>query len=88
MKTNFLSSRWGRFASVITTLILLGQGAAFAQPAAPVGGEANLQLPDLTQVQFLGMNGHQPADVRSRILHSGNDLRPGHVLSSEGNAGA
>ena len=59
MKTNFLSSRWGRFASLLTTLILLGQGAAFAQPATQVGGEANLQLPDLTQVQFLGMNGHQ-----------------------------
>ncbi len=59
MKSSFRFSRWGRFAGVITTLVLLGGGAAFAQPAAPVGGEANLQLPDLTQVQFLGMNGHQ-----------------------------
>ncbi|MGC1872150.1 MAG: sodium-translocating pyrophosphatase [Acidobacteriaceae bacterium] len=58
VRSSFLCSRWGRFSSVITTLILLGQGAAFAQPAAQVGGEANLQLPDLTQVQFLGMNGH------------------------------
>ena len=61
MKSSFLSSHWARFAGVITTLILLGGGAAFAEPVAPVGGEANLQLPDLSQVQFLGqpgINGH------------------------------
>ncbi len=61
LKTSFLSSRLGRFASVITTLILLGKSAAFAEPVAPVGGEANLKLPDLTQVRFLGqpgINGH------------------------------
>ncbi len=45
-------------ASVIATLILLGKGAAFAAPVEAAGGEANLKLPDLTQVQFLGMNGH------------------------------
>ncbi len=61
LKTSFLSSRLGRFASVITALILLGKSAAFAEPVAPVGGEANLKLPDLTQVRFLGqpgINGH------------------------------
>ena len=58
MKSSFFSPRWGRFASVVATLILLGGGAAFAAPVAPVGGEANLQLPDLTQVQFFGLNGH------------------------------
>jgi K(+)-stimulated pyrophosphate-energized sodium pump len=61
MKSRFLSSRLGRFASVIATLLLLGGGTAFAEPVAPVGGEANLQLPDLTQVRFLGhpgINGH------------------------------
>ncbi len=52
------SRRFGRFAGVIATLMLLGAGTAFAAPAAPAGGEANLKLPDLTQVQFLGMNGH------------------------------
>jgi K(+)-stimulated pyrophosphate-energized sodium pump len=55
MKSRFFSSRWGRFASVLATLILLGQGAAFAEPA---GGEANLTLPDLRSVNFFGMNGH------------------------------
>jgi K(+)-stimulated pyrophosphate-energized sodium pump len=58
MKSNLFSWRWGRFASVIATLILLGEGAALAAPVVPVGGEANLQLPDLTQVQFFGLNGH------------------------------
>ncbi len=28
------------------------------RPLQAAGGEANLKLPDLTQVQFLGMNGH------------------------------
>jgi K(+)-stimulated pyrophosphate-energized sodium pump len=55
MKSRFFSSRWGRFAGVLATLILLGQGAAFAEPA---GGEANLTLPDLRSVSFFGMNGH------------------------------
>src|SRR5881397_565245 len=31
---------------------------AFAQPNGEVGGEANLKLPDLSQVQFLGTDGH------------------------------
>jgi K(+)-stimulated pyrophosphate-energized sodium pump len=58
MKSSLLSSRWGRIASVLATVILLGKSAAFAAPAAPVGGEANLKLPDMTQVQFFGFNGH------------------------------
>ena len=37
-------------------LLLLG-GALL--PAQEVGGEANLKLPDLSQVSFLGINGHQ-----------------------------
>src|SRR6202044_3353558 len=41
------------------TIILAGSGAAFADPVEQVGGEANLQLPDLSQVSFLGgINGH------------------------------
>ncbi|HEY7825852.1 MAG TPA: hypothetical protein VIC00_03460 [Candidatus Acidoferrales bacterium] len=35
-------------------------GAAAAQAAAqPASGEANLKLPDLSQVSFLGVNGHR-----------------------------
>jgi K(+)-stimulated pyrophosphate-energized sodium pump len=53
---NLFSRRRVRFAGVIASLLLLGQGAAFA---APAGGEANLKLPDLTQVHFLwGIDGH------------------------------
>jgi K(+)-stimulated pyrophosphate-energized sodium pump len=41
-------------------LVLVSATAALADPAAEaVGGEANLTLPDLRQVQFLGMNGHK-----------------------------
>ena len=36
--------------------LLLGGGMV---PAQEVGGEANLKLPDLSQVSFLGVNGHQ-----------------------------
>ena len=60
MRSNFFSWRWARFAGVISTLILFGTGAAFAGAAEPAGSEANLQLPDLTQVRFLGqsIDGH------------------------------
>ena len=58
MRKRLFSWRWGRLASAMAMLALLGKGAAFAAPVAAAGGEANLKLPDLTQVQFLGMNGH------------------------------
>src|SRR5437016_13775075 len=38
---------------------LLTATTALAQPASEVGGEANLKLPDLSQVQFLGVDGHR-----------------------------
>jgi len=47
-----------RLAGAMATLILAGGGAAWAAPVEAAGGEANLKLPDLTQVHFLGMNGH------------------------------
>jgi K(+)-stimulated pyrophosphate-energized sodium pump len=56
MTSNLFSRRWARFAGAMATLILLGQGAAFA--AETGGGEANLQLPDLSQVHYWGFNGH------------------------------
>src|SRR5258708_1132186 len=37
----------------------LGTRGALAQTAHEVGGEANLRLPDLTQVLFLGIDGHR-----------------------------
>ncbi|MDR5729124.1 MAG: hypothetical protein RB191_17035, partial [Terriglobia bacterium] len=66
MKTHLFSSRWVRFASVITTFLLIGAGAAFAEPAAQVGGEANLQLPDLSQVRFFG---HPGIDGHSLLMY-------------------
>jgi K(+)-stimulated pyrophosphate-energized sodium pump len=61
MKSSLLSRRWARIAGAIATLVLFGQRAIFAQAAEQPGGEANLKLPDLTQVHFfgqLGINGH------------------------------
>src|SRR6185437_5538436 len=59
MKSSLFSRRWPRLAGIIATLVLLGQSAAFAAPAEQPGGEANLKLPDLSQVQFLGgIDGH------------------------------
>jgi K(+)-stimulated pyrophosphate-energized sodium pump len=46
--------RWGRFAGVLAALLLAGSAAAVAQS----GGEANLQLPDLSSVPFWNLNGH------------------------------
>ncbi|OLE57409.1 MAG: sodium-translocating pyrophosphatase, partial [Chloroflexi bacterium 13_1_20CM_2_59_7] len=37
----------------------LGASATLAQPAQEVGGEASLKLPDLSQVMFLGFDGHR-----------------------------
>jgi K(+)-stimulated pyrophosphate-energized sodium pump len=42
--------------AAICGLVLLNAGAAGAQESS--GGEANLKLPDLTKVNFLGTNGH------------------------------
>jgi K(+)-stimulated pyrophosphate-energized sodium pump len=40
--------------------LLLGAGALLAKPAQEAaGGEANLKLPDLSQVTFLGIDGHR-----------------------------
>ena len=44
--------------SALLMLLLLEGPVALAQPAAETGGEANLHLPDLSSVEFLGMNGH------------------------------
>jgi K(+)-stimulated pyrophosphate-energized sodium pump len=40
-------------------LLLLSGSAALAQSSHEVGGEANLKLPDLSTVSFLGVNGHK-----------------------------
>jgi len=49
-------SRFGIAAGVVS---LLSAVSAFAQATEEAGGEAALKLPDLTQVQFLGIDGHK-----------------------------
>jgi K(+)-stimulated pyrophosphate-energized sodium pump len=55
-----LGCRAGRVGAAGCTAILLSATAAYAH-AVPetAGGEANLKLPDLSSVNFLGINGHK-----------------------------
>ena len=53
-----LGRRFTKTLATLATLLLLTADSALAQPAE-VGGEATLKLPDLSQVSFLGMNGHR-----------------------------
>ena len=46
------------YKTVTILMSLLLPTFAYAQPEHAGGGEANLVLPDLSTVQFLGMNGH------------------------------
>ena len=50
-------SRSATLVGATLTFLMLNASAALAQPNE-AAGEANLQLPDLTSVNFLGMNGH------------------------------
>src|ERR1700721_1367868 len=55
-----LGCRAGRMGAAGCTAILLSAAAAQARTAPETaGGEANLKLPDLSSVNFLGMNGHK-----------------------------
>src|SRR5260221_4113493 len=51
-----LSCRFAKFAAAAAALSLLTAASALAQEA---GGEAGLKLPDLSQVTFLGVDGHK-----------------------------
>jgi K(+)-stimulated pyrophosphate-energized sodium pump len=50
---------FSKTAASVLTVLFLGASAALAQPSPEAGGEADLKLPDLSQVNFLGMNGHK-----------------------------
>ena len=51
--------RVARVLASSAVLVILGAFSAFGQDeGAPPGGEANLRLPDLSQVKFLGIDGH------------------------------
>ncbi|MGA8152646.1 MAG: sodium-translocating pyrophosphatase [Terriglobales bacterium] len=45
--------------AVTVAILTFGATTAFAQPSGEVGGEANLKLPDLASVSFLGLDGHR-----------------------------
>jgi K(+)-stimulated pyrophosphate-energized sodium pump len=51
-----LSRRFAKFGAAAAGLSLLPAASALAQEA---GGEAGLKLPDLSQVSFLGIDGHK-----------------------------
>jgi K(+)-stimulated pyrophosphate-energized sodium pump len=52
--------RFIRISATLATLLLLTAGYALAQPATDeAGGEAALNLPDLSTVSFLGVDGHR-----------------------------
>ncbi len=48
-----------KFFAAALTILMLNASRAFAQPSEAAGGEASLQLPDLSSVSFLGMDGHK-----------------------------
>src|ERR1700720_448979 len=52
----FRSCRFTKFGAAALALTLLGAASALADEA---GGEAGLKLPDLSQVTFLGIDGHK-----------------------------
>jgi len=52
--------RFTKISATLATLLLLTAGYALAQPASDeAGGEAALNLPDLSTVSFLGVDGHR-----------------------------
>ena len=51
--------RFVKTFAAVCALLTLGTVAAFAQPAEEVAGEASLKVPDLSTVQFLGVDGHK-----------------------------
>jgi K(+)-stimulated pyrophosphate-energized sodium pump len=54
-----LLGRFAKAGAVCAALLLLNCTAALAQAPDTAGGEAGLKLPDLSQVSFLGMDGHK-----------------------------
>src|SRR5713101_815234 len=54
-----LACRFSKFGAAAAALSLLTATAASAQSTDEAGGEAALKLPDLTQGQFLGVDGHK-----------------------------
>src|SRR5258707_2220125 len=54
-----LACKFSKFSAAAGIASLLTAVSAFAQTTEEAGGEAALKLPDLTQVQFMGIDGHK-----------------------------
>ena len=54
-----LACRFAKFGAAAAVASLFTAAASFAQSTEEAGGEASLQLPDLSRVQFLGVDGHK-----------------------------
>jgi K(+)-stimulated pyrophosphate-energized sodium pump len=54
-----LACRFAKFGAAAAFVSLFTAAASFAQSTEEAGGEASLKLPDLSQVQFLGVDGHK-----------------------------
>jgi K(+)-stimulated pyrophosphate-energized sodium pump len=54
-----LARKFSKFGAAAAIASLLTAASAFAQTASEAGGEAALKLPDLSQVEFLGIDGHK-----------------------------
>src|SRR5271169_2392789 len=55
-----LTGHFTRKISTVAALLFLAAPALFAKAGEEAaGGEANLKLPDLSQVSFLGIDGHK-----------------------------
>jgi K(+)-stimulated pyrophosphate-energized sodium pump len=54
-----LACRFAKFGAAAAIASLFTAAAALAQSTEEAGGEASLKLPDLSQVQFLGVDGHK-----------------------------
>src|SRR6195256_1913990 len=54
-----LACKFSKFSVAAGIASLLTAVSAFAQTTEEAGGEAALKLPDLTQVQFMGIDGHK-----------------------------
>jgi K(+)-stimulated pyrophosphate-energized sodium pump len=54
-----LARQIAKFGAIAATLSLFTAARSFAQAVQEAGGEAALKLPDLSQVQFLGVDGHK-----------------------------
>jgi K(+)-stimulated pyrophosphate-energized sodium pump len=54
-----LACQIAKFGAIAATISLFTVARSFAQAAQEAAGEASLKLPDLSQVQFLGIDGHK-----------------------------